>query len=162
MAKRIDIETLLSRYAAGERDFSNLVVDPTFSGKVIDLTGIEDPTSYLNALPRDNRTQGVDLSDINLSKSNISARFHGAILRRANLRDAVWQISVSEDIDFTSADMRGTSVNRVVFVRCNFTDVICDEDTSMFNTAFYGCDGDDFDRPILYETRYFSIDEWRR
>ena len=161
--QEIDIETLLRRYAAGERDFSNLAVEPTFSGKVIDITDIEDPVSYFATLERDYCTNGVDLSDINLSKSGVAASFNGAILRRANLRDTVWQYSPTENIDFTGADMRGFVMeSQGVFVRCNFTDVIYDETTSFWHNTFYGCDGDDFEGAKLIEVRFLSIGHWRR
>ena len=135
-------EELLARYAAGARDFSSLIIHPNYYiGEVIDITDIEDRDSFLAAWDRpDNILRGVGLSDINLSKSGIAASFDGAILRQANLRNAVWSERWNEDIDFTGADITGLSMETGGgFVGCNFTDVIYDRTTSFYHTTFYDC-----------------------
>lgn len=141
--EEIDRQTLMRRYAAGERDFSDLVIRDSLSEDFL---------------------QEVDLSNINLSKSGIAASFNGATLRRSNLHKTVWCQVQTKDIDFTGADMTGFNMQSGgVFVRCNFTNVICDETTDIWQTTFYGCINDNFSSKgaSLAEVRFLSISHRR-
>ncbi len=156
--QKIDLQTLLRRYTVGDRNFSNLVVHPTYTGEVIDLTDVEDREGFFAALHRDYFMRGVDLSDINLSDSVIDACFDGVILHQANLINTKWCACPSEDIDFTGANISGLStVDGGIFVCCNFTDVIYDETTDFYKTDFYGCTNDCFEK-----SRWGDIDEIMR
>jgi uncharacterized protein YjbI with pentapeptide repeats len=101
--KRITVEELLRRFAAGERDFTEINIRDSREGLM----------------------RGIDLSGINLEGSSLSVDFSGAILRETNFRYTVWDIVTWEDIDFSGSDFTG--INNVVgcaFIRCNFNDTI--------------------------------------
>ena len=66
--REITVEELLSRYAAGERDFTNVVIYDSRKGLM----------------------SGVDLSGINLEGSYLAVDLSGAILSQANLRNTIW------------------------------------------------------------------------
>ncbi|MEH1998876.1 MAG: pentapeptide repeat-containing protein [Nostoc sp.] len=98
--QRITVEELLSRYAAGERDFTCIAIYESRKGLL----------------------RGVDLSGINLEDSSLSVDFSGAILREANFRYTVWGKCSWEKADFSSSDFTGINNGvECVFVRCNFS-----------------------------------------
>lgn len=114
--RKITVEELLSRYAAGERDFTNV---------------------YIRAR-REGLMSGVDLSGINLEGSSLAVDFSGAILRKANFRYTVWDIVTWEDIDFSGSDFTG--INNAVgcaFIRCNFNDTIWNQ-AELWQASFVG------------------------
>lgn len=135
--QRITVEELLSRYAAGERDFTYVVID-----------------DWREDLPR-----GVDLSGINLDGSYLCVDFSGAILRKANFRYTVWGDHCSwENADFSGSDFTG--INNTVkcfFVRCNFSNTIWDQ-ADLWQSTFKDCDltGANFDNASLAEVRLYG------
>ncbi|MEH2377101.1 pentapeptide repeat-containing protein [Nostoc sp.] len=81
----ITVEELLSRYAAGERDFTYVAIYDW----------------------REDLLRGVDLSGINLEGSALSVDFTGAILREANFRYTVWGDCHWHKADFSGSDFTG-------------------------------------------------------
>ena len=135
--QRITVEELLSRYAAGERDFTYVVID-----------------DWREDLPR-----GVDLSGINLEGSYLCVDFSGAILRKANFRYTVWGDHCSwENADFSGSDFTGINFNeKCFFVRCNFSNTIWDQ-ADLWQSTFKDCDLTDanFDNASLAEVRLYG------
>src|SRR4026207_2140136 len=85
---------LITRYTAGERDFSGVELD-------------EDPENDLS---------GVCLDGINLSRSFLVASFRKASLRGAIFRDANVKTCDFSGADLTGADFRGATLDGTTFV----------------------------------------------
>ena len=116
--EEIGIKELLSRYDAGERNFT-------------DITIFEIDDRLL---------KGVDLSGINLENSELWADFSGAILREVNFRYTIWNIIVWEDIDFTGSDFTG--INNLVgcdFIRCDLSNTIWTK-AELWQSYFVDCE----------------------
>ncbi len=116
--QKISIRELLSRYDAGERNFTRVIVDEFGDGLL----------------------RGVDLSDINLENSYLAIDFSGAVLRRANFRYTIWSIIVWEDVDFTGSDFTG--INNGVgcyFIRCNLSNTIWTK-ADLWQSTFVECE----------------------
>jgi uncharacterized protein YjbI with pentapeptide repeats len=135
--QRITVEELLSRYAAGERDFTYVVIDNS----------------------REGLFRGIDLSDINLEGSSIGVDLSGAILRKANFRYTVWGDHCSwQEADFTGSDFTGiNNESSCVFVRCNFSNTIWDQ-ADLWQSTFEDCDltGANFDNASLVEVDLYG------
>lgn len=134
--REITVEELLIRYAAGERNFTNVVIDDWREGLL----------------------RGVDLSGINLEGSFLDVDFSGAIVRRANLRSTIWNFWKWENVDLSSSDMTGiNNVDSCVFVRCNFNDTIWSQ-ANLFQSTFEDCEmvSANFDNATLTEVRFTS------
>ncbi|MEH2364685.1 pentapeptide repeat-containing protein [Nostoc sp.] len=132
----ITVEEFLSRYAAGERDFTYVAID-----------------DWREDLPR-----GVDLSGINLEGSALSVDFSGAILREANFRYTVWGDCHWQEADFSGSDFTGINNGvECVFVRCNFTNTIWDQ-ANLWQSTFEDCDltGANFDNASLAEVDLYG------
>lgn len=132
--QRITVEELLRRYAAGERDFTNIAIRDSREGLL----------------------RGVDLSGINLEGSALSFDLSGAILRKTNLRNTVWYCGCWENVDFSGSDMTGiNNSDSYVFIRCNFSNTIWDQ-ADLFQSTFEDCDmtGANFDNASFAEVRF--------
>ncbi|MEJ6482511.1 pentapeptide repeat-containing protein [Nostoc punctiforme UO1] len=135
--QRITVEELLSRYAAGERDFSKVIIEDS----------------------RERLIRGFDLSNINLEASILIIDLSGAILRKANLRNTVW----GDYCDWQEADFSGsyfTGINNessCVFVRCNFSNTIWDQ-ADLWQSTFEDCNltGADFDNADFSEVNLYG------
>ncbi|MGB3761562.1 MAG: pentapeptide repeat-containing protein [Rivularia sp. (in: cyanobacteria)] len=116
--EEINIRELLSKYNAGERNFTGVTIFDIDDGLL----------------------RGVDLSGINLENSFLWADFSGAILRRVNFRYTIWNIIVWEDIDFTGSDFTG--INNLVgcdFIRCNLSNTIWTK-AELWQSYFVDCE----------------------
>lgn len=138
--QEITVEELLSRYAAGERDFTNVVIYDSRKGLLRD----------------------VDLSGINLEGSSLMVNFSGSILRTANFRYTVWDIVRWEDIDFSGSDFTG--INNIVgcaFMRCNFNDTIWSQ-ANLWQACFVSCilTSANFDDALFSEVHFMSESEF--
>lgn len=134
--QEIIVEELLIRYAAGERDFTNLSIRDSCEGLL----------------------RGVDLSGINLEGSSLAVDFSGSILRKANFRYTVWDIVRWEDIDFSGSDFTG--INNGVgcaFIRCNFNDTIWSQ-ANLWQAGFVGGTSTNakFDDALFSEVHFMS------
>lgn len=133
--QRITVEELLSRYAAGERDFTKVYIRDSREGLM----------------------RGADLSGINLEGSSLWVDFSGAILRKANFRYTVWGDNCSwQNADFSGSDFTGiNNVVECVFTRCNFSNTIWNE-ADLFQSTFEDCDlaGANFDNATLAEVDF--------
>ena len=135
--REITVEELLTRYAAGERDFTNIVIDDS----------------------REDLLRGIDLSGINLKGSYLAVDLSGAVLSQANLRNTVWGDHCDwKEADFSGSDMTGINiVSGCVFTRCNFSNTIW-EQADLFQTTFEDCDlaGANFDNATLAEVDLYG------
>ncbi|GAA6615215.1 pentapeptide repeat-containing protein [Scytonema sp. NUACC26] len=135
--QRITVEELLRRYAAGERDFTYIVIDDS----------------------REGLFRGIDLSDINLEGSSIGVDFSGAILRKANFRYTVWGDHCRwQEADFSGSNFTGiNNESSCVFVRCNFSNTIW-EQADLWQSTFEDCDLTDanFDNASLVEVDLYG------
>jgi uncharacterized protein YjbI with pentapeptide repeats len=129
--KRIERRTLLRRYAAGERDFSNIDFGETILSDV-DLTGINLSGSIF---------LGTDLTGINLSHANLSGvKFLAVNFTSANLSGS----------NFSEAELIGCQCVGTDFSHANFdrailaTNVV--EEANMFPI--------EMDNAILIETSF--------
>ena len=134
--EEINIRELLSRYNAGERNFTGVTI--------LDID--------------DGLLRGIDLSGINLENSELWADFSGAILRGVNFRYTIWNIIVWEDIDFTGSDFSG--INNLVgcdFIRCNFSNTIWTK-AELWQSRFIGCEDAtaDFSDADFCEVEFFT------
>ncbi len=134
--EEISVKELLSRYNAGERNFTEVIIDEF--GDVL--------------------LRGVDLSGINLENSYLGIDFSGAILRRVNFRYSIWNIIVWEDIDFTGSDFTG--INNVVgcfFIRCNLSNTIWTK-ADLWQSGFVDCEEAtaDFSDADFCEVNFFT------
>jgi uncharacterized protein YjbI with pentapeptide repeats len=113
---RIEVEELLSRYAAGERDFSGARIEGDLSGA--DLSGAD----FNDARLSDCYMPGVNLSGANLCNASLTdscldrANLAGADLRGCRLRGT--QLAAA---DLTDADMRGVLCDNTDFNGANLT-----------------------------------------
>ncbi|MGM3306537.1 pentapeptide repeat-containing protein [Anabaena sp. WFMT] len=113
----ITVEELLSRYAAGERDFTCIAINDS----------------------REGLFRGVDLSGINLEDFALSVDFSGAILKEANFRYTEWGRCSWENADFSGSDFTG--INNGVecyIVRCNFSNTNW-ERANLWQSTFKDC-----------------------
>ncbi|BAY82089.1 rfrA pentapeptide repeat-containing protein [Calothrix parasitica NIES-267] len=134
--EEIGIKELLSRYNAGERNFT-------------DITILEIDDGLL---------RGIDLSGINLENSDLWADFSGAILRGVNFRYSMWHIAAWEDIDFTGSDFTG--IHDAVgcdFIRCNLSNTIWTK-AELWQSRFIGCEDAtaDFSDADFCEVKFFT------
>jgi len=138
MAWEITADELLERYAAGERNFAGVDLNPSNSidrGRVklsrwdwvdkivLDLSGIN--------------LRGANLFRVELSRCNLSgADLFGACLknsglafsdlRNANLRGAYMYETVLTGADLTGADLTYANLTNAVLIDANLTNVECD------------------------------------
>jgi uncharacterized protein YjbI with pentapeptide repeats len=134
--QRITVEELLSRYAAGERDFTCIAIDDSREGLL----------------------RGVDLSGINLEDSALSVDFSGSILREANFRYTVWGRCHWQEGDFSGSDFTGINNGvECVFARCNFSNTNW-ERADLWQSTFEDCDlsGANFDNASLAEVDLYG------
>lgn len=134
--QKITVEELLRRYTAGERDFTNIVID-----------------DWRKEMP-----SGVDLSGINFEGSSLSVNFKGAILRGANFRYTCLGDGNWEDTDFSGSDFTGINNGvEYVFVRCNFSNTIWDQ-ADLWQSTFEDCNltGADFKNASLAEVDLYG------
>lgn len=127
---------MLRRYAAGERDFTYVVIDDW----------------------REDLSKGIDLSGINLEGAFLRIDFSGGILRNANFRYNVWDLVAWEDVDFSGSDMtRIENVNTCFFRRCNFSNTIWNQST-LWQASFMNCNLTcaNFNDARLIEVRFKS------
>lgn len=116
--QKIAIEELLIRYAAGERDFSRVIIEELKEGLLKD----------------------VDLSGINLEDSILIIDLSGATLKEANLRNTRWGNHCDwKETDFSGCDFTGiNNESSCVFVRCNFSNTIWDK-ADLWQSTFEDC-----------------------
>jgi uncharacterized protein YjbI with pentapeptide repeats len=134
--QRITVEELLSRYAAGERDFIKVSIYDSRKGLL----------------------RSVDLSGINLEGSALSFDLSGAILREANFRYTVWGKCSWENTDFSASNFTGINNGvECVFVRCNFRNTIWDQ-ADLWQSTFEDCNltGANFDNASLAEVDLYG------
>jgi uncharacterized protein YjbI with pentapeptide repeats len=135
--QRITVEELLSRYAAGERDFTKVIIEDSREGLI----------------------RGVDLSNIDLEGSILIIDLSGAILRRANLRNTVWGDHCDwQEADFSGSDFTGiNNESSCVFVRCNFSNTIWDQ-ADLWQSTFEDCNltDADFDNADFSEVNLYG------
>jgi uncharacterized protein YjbI with pentapeptide repeats len=103
--ERITAEDLLRRYAAGERDFPQIILE------YADLSGADFQRINLQGA----RLSYVNLSGINLRDSTLTAQFSFC-----NLRDSKIQSCYLESARFSDCDFRGASVTKVNLTYTSF------------------------------------------
>ena len=135
--REITVEELLSKYAAGERDFTNVVIYDSRKGLM----------------------SGVDFSSINLEGSYLAVDLSGTILSQANLRNTIWgDYCRWKEADFSGSDMTGINIeSSCVFTRCNFSNTIWNQ-ADLFQSTFEDCDlaGANFDNATLAEVDFYG------
>lgn len=108
--QKILIGDVISRYAAGERDFSEVIIEtPSFS----------ETRSWERG-----QFKGLDLSDIILRNSSIewiSRYMGGVILRGADFTNVNLSESDFTQADLSNARMRGVRIFQSVFERTNLS-----------------------------------------
>ena len=114
---KVTAEELLSRYGAGERNFSGIY----FRGESLD-----------NADLRDINLSGSDLGDtelcnVNLSKANLSG---------SSLCEVSW-----EKVNFSYAQLRGAVLDNISLFKCNFTKANLNE-ANLIESWVEGCNFD--------------------
>ena len=93
----MDVEELLEKYAAGERDFPG-----------VDLS--------------EANLRGVNLSGVNLSQANLSVtNLSGANLSRANLSGAKLNVARLSGVNLTLANLNNASLNVANLIRANLS-----------------------------------------
>ncbi len=122
---------IIERYRAGERDFSNIIVETpspenrswrTGQFKGLDLSGIilrNSNIRWINIYMDGVILRGADLTNVDLGESN----FEGADLSNAILRGTRFFQSVFEQVNFSGADMTGARLVESSFFRANFSEV---------------------------------------
>ena len=114
----ITVKELLSRYAAGERDFPNIFIG---LGEIV----------YFRE---------CDLSGINLEGSGLICKLNGAVFRDSNLRRSDWEFAIAENVDFSGSDLTGfISPQGCVLRNCQFRNTIWGQ-ADLWNTKFESCD----------------------
>ncbi len=130
--KRMTVEELLRRYAAGERNFTGIEV--VRASVFIELDGYFEGVDLSGASFRDGNLHGIArwMQEINLSRSDLSgldlayAHLERAYLSGANLSNVcLWRASL-ERANLSGANLSGSDLQETGFLRtnlsgCNFT-----------------------------------------
>ena len=128
----MDIEELLERYAAGERDFSGVDLSRT------DLTGVDFSSNKLN---NSICFMEADFCNSNLSKANLYfAIFEGANLKNANLTGAILSCANFEGANLTNADLTCSELTATCFAAADLTNANLSNSQGSFmckDTFFY-------------------------
>ncbi len=129
--QKILIGDLISRYAAGERDFSEVIIKTPFPEvlswqpgqfKGLDLSGIilrDSSIRWIRIYMAGVILRGADLTNVDLGESN----FEGADLSNAILCGTQFWQSVFERANFNGADLSGASLCDSEFFCANLSRV---------------------------------------
>ncbi|BBD65518.1 pentapeptide repeat domain protein [Nostoc commune NIES-4072] len=121
--KLVDASELLNRYAAGERDFSNIYIEGSDELASTNLSGIILNGAVVAEMLLDN----INLSASKLRETDFGqaslygANLCGVDLTRANLRYAVLDSANLSDACLVDAHLKGASMGNVNFTRCNLS-----------------------------------------
>lgn len=104
----MDAEELLKKYAAGERDFTAILLCEANLSRV-NLAG----ANFSEAILSLTNLSGTNLSDANMRKAKLNvARLSGANLTRANLTGAILNVA-----NLIRADLNGTELSEATLIR---------------------------------------------
>jgi len=105
---KIKVEELLQRYAAGERDFSNIRLSDRGANLLYgcNLSGINLSGSRIGAYLADTDLSGANLSGVSMPETT----FDRANLNSANLSKAVLWQSCFIDANLSNADLSGADI----------------------------------------------------
>ncbi|OCR01981.1 hypothetical protein BCD67_05735 [Oscillatoriales cyanobacterium USR001] len=113
----MDAEELLKKYAAGERDFTAILLCEANLSRV-NLSG----ANFSEAILSLTNMSGSNLCDANLRKAKLNvARLSGANLTRANLSGAILNVANLIRADLNSADLSECTLIRAELIRADMS-----------------------------------------
>lgn len=113
----MDAEELLKKYAAGERDFTAILLCEANLSRV-NLSG----ANFSEAILSLTNMSGANLSDVNFRKAKLNvARLSGANLSKANLSGAILNVANLIRADLNSADLSEATLIRAELIRADMS-----------------------------------------
>ncbi|BAY08048.1 pentapeptide repeat-containing protein [Calothrix sp. NIES-2098] len=121
--KLVDPSELLNRYAAGERNFSNIYIEGADELASANLSGIIlNGAVFAEMLLNEINLSGSKLRETDFGQASLyGANLCGADLTRANLRYAVLDSANFSDACLVDAHLKGASMGHANFTRCNLS-----------------------------------------